>query len=63
MVKNHIFCMACFSIEDSRRDDRRAKFSLVHEIAASKLDGDDVIAVSPLSACYGYTLCYFPESV
>ena len=31
-----IFCMACFCSEDSRGDDRRAKFSLVYEIRASE---------------------------
>ena len=46
MVKNHILCMACFCSEDSRRDDRRAKFSLVYEIRASKADSDDVTAFS-----------------
>ena len=31
-----VLCMACFSIEDSRGDECRAKFSLVHVIATSK---------------------------
>ena len=46
MVKNCVLCMACFCSEDSRGDDRRAKFSLVYELQASKADGDDVTAVS-----------------
>ena len=46
MVKNYVLCMACFCSEDSRGDDCTAKFSLVYEIRASKLDGDDVTAVS-----------------
>ena len=35
-VKNYVLCTACFCSEDSRRADRRAKFSLAHVIAASK---------------------------
>ena len=31
-----VLCMACFCKEDSRGDDRTAKFSLVYEIPASK---------------------------
>ena len=50
--------MACFCSEDSRGDDRRAKFSLVHEIRASEADGDDVTAFSPLSAYDAKTLHY-----
>ena len=46
MVKNYVLCMACFCSEDSRGDDRTAKFSLVYEIQASKGDGDDVTAFS-----------------
>ena len=46
MVKNYILYMACFCSEDSLGDDRRAKFSLVYEMRASKLDGDDVTAFS-----------------
>ena len=46
MVKNYVLCMACFCNEVSRGDDRRAKFSLVYEIRASKLNGDDVTAFS-----------------
>ena len=46
MVKKYILCMACFYREDSRGDDRRAKFSLVYEIRASKLESDDVTAFS-----------------
>ena len=34
--QNYILCMACFCSEDSRGDDRRAKFSLVYEIGASR---------------------------
>ena len=63
MVKNYILCMACFCSENSGGDDRRAKFSLVYEIAASKLDGDDVIAVSPLSACYGLSSALPPRKL
>ena len=60
MVKNHILCMACFSIEDSRGDDRRAKFSLVYEIRDTEMTS----LPSPRSAraivCHRR---YLPESV
>ena len=55
--------MACFSSEDSRGDDCRAKFSLIHVIRASKADGDDVIAVSLLSACYGLSSALPPRKL
>ena len=32
--QNHILCMACFCSEDSRGDDRRAKFSMQPEISS-----------------------------
>ena len=46
MVKNYVLCMACICSEDSRGDDRTAKFNLVYKIRASKTDGDDVTALS-----------------
>ena len=51
MVKNYVLCMACIFSEDSRGDDRRAKFSLVYEIRALEADGDDVTTVSLTRAC------------
>ena len=42
--------MACFCNEDSRGDDRRAKFSLVYEIRASKaIESADVSDVTAFS--------------
>ena len=51
MVKNYILCMTCFSSEDSRGDDCRAKFGLVYEIRASKATSDDVTAFSLTRQC------------
>ena len=55
--------MACFCSEDSRGDDRRAKFSLVYEIRASKADGDDVTAVSLTRRALYNTMAFDPRKV